>query len=276
MLTVNRDTGEISIRNPLTGHIAIDSYSVNFGPRVDAGQLCRTRCRDAQRRRLGQADGPRWQHRQRALREVKEPDNTIPIGNQDAYDLFPVPSVSLGTGFSRTGVGANIANFGFDGEDLIFEYSGPATGDCLLRGQIEYVGTKFENDLVLRVNPNTGQAFIKNDSLATLKFDGYSVLSSTGALNGAGFTGLGGGWQTSSPTTANAISQTNLTGFTTLAPGAQLAIGDISSTQLHHGGSPGRIEHPIHPLRRCDAGQSVGRLQQQWHRECRRLHHVAE
>ena len=115
---------------------------------------------------------------------------------------------------------------------MVFEYGGPSTGDILLRGQVEYVGTKFENDLVLRVNPNTGQAFIKNDSLQTLKFDGYSVLSSTGALNGAGFTGLGGAWQTSSPTTANAISQSNLTGVTTLAPGAQLAIGDISSSNF--------------------------------------------
>ena len=111
--------------------------------------------------------------------EVKEPDMTPPIDNTDAYNLTSVPSVTLGTGFSRTGVAANVANFGNDGEDLVFAYSSPNGG--ITRGQIVYEGTKFENDLVLRVNPNTGQAFIKNDSLQTLKLDGYSILSSTGA-----------------------------------------------------------------------------------------------
>lgn len=229
VLTVNRDTGQVSVRNPLSGQIAIDSYSITSA----RGSLL------ASYNGLGAAtpnagvwvkpSGP-GANTANALTEVKEPDFTVPIGNQDAYNLATVPFVSLGTGFSRTAVGNSAANFGFDGEDLIFEFSGPGTGG-VLRGQIEYVGTKFENDLVLRVNPNTGQAFLKNDSLLTLKFDGYSILSSTGALNGAGFTGLGGSWQTS-PATANALTQTNLTGSTTLAPGAQLAIGDISSTNF--------------------------------------------
>lgn len=222
VLTVNRDTGQVSIRNPLAGQIAIDSYSISSA----RGSLL------ASYAGLGSSTpgagqwvkpGPPGANTANVLTEVQNPTTNPP-----PYNLFSVPSVSLGTGFSRTAVGTNIANFGFDGEDLIFEFSGPNTGG-ILRGQIEYVGTKFENDLVLRVNPNTGQAFIKNDSLTTLKIDGFSILSSTGNLNGAGFTGLGGAWQTSSPITANAITQTNLTGFTTLAPGAQLAIGDISS-----------------------------------------------
>jgi hypothetical protein len=226
VLRVNRDTGELSIRNPLAGQLAIQSYSVTSA----RGSLLPGYAG------LGSSTpgaGP-W-----AKPEVEGGENTVrnltevqdPTTNPAPYNLFSVPSVSLGTGFSRTGVGANIANFGFDGEDLIFEFAGPNTGGPL-RGQIEYIGTKFENDLVLRVNPNTGQAFIKNDSLVTLKLDGYSILSSTGDLNGTGFTGLGAGWQTSSPTTVNAIAQTNLTGFTTLAPGQQLAIGDISSTNF--------------------------------------------
>lgn len=229
VLTVNRDTGQVTVRNPLAGQIAIDSYSITSA----RGSLL------ASYNGLGAAtpNAGVWvkptapgANTANALTEVKEPDFTVPVTNQDAYNLATVPSVSLGTGFSRTAVGNSAANFGLDGEDLVFEFSGPGTGG-VLRGQIEYVGTKFENDLVLRVNPNTGQAFLKNDSLLTLKIDGYSILSSTGALNGAGFTGLVGSWQTS-PATANALSQTNLTGSTTLAPGAQLAIGDISSTNF--------------------------------------------
>jgi hypothetical protein len=224
VLTVNRDNGQVSIRNPLTGQIAIDSYSITSA----RGSLL------ASYAGLGASTpgagpwvkpGPPGANTSNALTEVQDPTT-----NPAPYNLASIPSlsVSIGTGFSRTAVGANIANYGLDGEDLIFEFAGPGTGG-VLRGQVEYVGTKFENDLVLRVNPNTGQAFIKNDSLVTLKFDGYSILSSTGNLNGAGFTGLGGTWQTSSPPTANAISQSNLTNVTTLAPGAQQAIGDISS-----------------------------------------------
>ncbi len=225
VLHVNRDSGELAITNPLGGNIAIDAYQVTSA----RGSML------AGYHGLGSSTPGAgvWvpgTNSANGLFEVKEPDMTPPIDNTDAYDLTSVPSVSLGNGFSRTGVAANVANFGNDGEDLIFSYSSPNGG--IIRGQIIYEGTKFENDLVLRVNPNTGQAFIKNDSLQTLKLDGYSILSSTGALNGAGFTGLGSGWQTSSPTTANSLTQTNLLGSTTLAPGAQIAIGDISSTNF--------------------------------------------
>ena len=134
--------------------------------------------------------------------------------------MLGVTTVALGTGFSKTAVGAGGANFGIDGEDLVFEYGGPAIGDNPIRGQIEYVGTKFENDIVLRVNPTTGQAFLKNDTLVPRTIDGFSILSSTGNLIGPTFSGgLGGSWQTSSPATANAITQTNLTGSTTIAAG---------------------------------------------------------
>ncbi|MFO0788458.1 MAG: PEP-CTERM sorting domain-containing protein [Pirellulales bacterium] len=225
VLNVNRDTGELKITNPLGGNIAIDSYQVTSarGSMLSGyqGLGAATPGAGVWTKGLNSATG---------LFEVKAPDTTPPIDNNDAYDLTAVPSVSLGTGFSRTGVAANISNFGNDGEDLVFSYSGP--DNQIIRGQIVYQGTKFENDLVLRVNPNTGQAFIKNDSLQTLNLDGFTILSSTGALNGAGFTGLGGTWQTSSPTTANSLTQTNLLGSTTLAPGAQLAIGDISSTNF--------------------------------------------
>jgi hypothetical protein len=229
VLNVNRDTGELKITNPLGASIAIDSYQVT-SPRGSmvasyAGLGSSTPGAGVWSKPVSPGTNS-----VNGLFEWKVPDMTPPIDHNDAYDLTSVPQVSLGTGFSRTGVAANIANFGIDGEDLTFEYSSPNGG--LQRGQIVYTGTKFENDLVLRVNPNTGQAFLKNDSLATLKLDGFSILSSTGDLNGAGFTGLGGSWQTSSPTTANSITQTNLTGSTTLAPGAQLAIGDISSTNF--------------------------------------------
>ena len=93
----------MSMRNPLTGHIAIDSYSINSarGSMVASYAGLGAATPNAGVWVKPTAPGGNTVN---ALSEVKEPDNTIPIGNQDAYDLFPVPSVSLGTGFSRTGV----------------------------------------------------------------------------------------------------------------------------------------------------------------------------
>lgn len=225
VLSVNRDSGQMSIKNPFAGSIGITDYSV----RSDNGDSLVTGFAGLG---AGTPGAGTWvkavNNSQNGLFEYKQAQVGVP---DVPYDLTSVSSVSIGTGFDRDNVAADIANFGNDGEDLVFEYNTPTGGT--IRGHIEYIGSKFENNLVLRVNPNTGQAFVKNDSNVTLKFDGYSILSSNGAgdLNGTGFTGLGGSWL-SSPATGSALTQTNLTGSTTLAPGAQLAIGDISSTNF--------------------------------------------
>jgi hypothetical protein len=222
VLHIDRDTGELAITNPLGGDIAIDSYQVTSA----RGSLLAS-YDGLGSTTPGAGDWVSGANSVNGLFEVKQPDMTPPIDNQDAYDLSSVASVTLGTGFSRTGVGANITNFGNDGEDLVFSYSSPDGG--IIRGQIVYEGVKFENDLVLRVNPNTGQATIKNDSLETLHFDGYSIVSSTNALSGASWTGLGGGWA-KTPASTSSLTESNLLGETVLAPGAELSIGDISAS----------------------------------------------
>jgi hypothetical protein len=218
VLRVNRDTGELSIRNPLAGAISIDGYSVNspLGSLLAGYKgISGAPAADVNWQKYGlSAD---------SLTELKNDPNSA----TSVFNLTSVPSVTLGTGFSRTAVGADPANFGASGEDLIFEYTAPGIG--VVRGQVEYIGTKFENNLVLRVNQNTGQAFLKNDSLQTIKIDGYSILSSTNALSGAGWTGIGGVWEKSTPPAAGALSETNPIGSTTLAPNAQIAIGSIGS-----------------------------------------------
>jgi hypothetical protein len=226
VLRVNRDTGELSIRNPLGGTIAIDSYSVTspLGSLVSSysGISGQTTPPDAGWVKAAANSAT-------ILTELKAPDTTPPIGNQEAFNLTSIPSVTLGTGFSRTAVGASTANLGTDGEDLVFTYGGPQFGTDIIRGVVEYVGTKFENNLVLRVNPTTGQAFLKNDSLVSLSFDGFSILSTEPVLS-TGWTGItGGGWEKSVPGSTTALSQTNPVGTQTLAPGAQVAIGDIGA-----------------------------------------------
>jgi hypothetical protein len=218
VLRVNRDTGELSIRNPQTGTISIDNYQIT-SPR---GSLLST-YKGISGAPAGDVNWVKAGPTSTFLAEVKND----PANSNSVFNLTSVPSVTLGTGFSKTAVGASTANLGFDGEDLVFEYSAP--NQETIRGQVEYIGTKFENDLVLRVNPNTGQAFLKNDSLVSLTLDAYSILSSTNNLNGGGWTGIGGAWQKSNPPTTAALTESNPTGSITLVPGAQQAIGTIGT-----------------------------------------------
>lgn len=229
VLVVNRDTGQIKMTNPHGGHIDIDAYTI----RSARGSMTPGSFTGIH----GVTPTPPdtgWvfpaNNTVNAITEIKTPDFTPPNVNDDSFDLFDDPNMSLGNGFSKTAVAANVANFGNSGEDLIFEYTGP-NGD-LLQGLVTYEGTKFHNNLVLRVNPTTGNAFLKNDSQETLTFDGYEILSTTSSLNWNTFTGLGGSWEKSpaqTPTAEDSLTNTNPIGSTTLAPGASLAIGDIGA-----------------------------------------------
>lgn len=225
VLQVNRDTGEMTVRSPQGGSIGITGYTVRSGKGsllpgyAGISGTLPTPPDTGWSKPVDNSSQPL--NTVNVLTEVKAPDFSPPITDLD----FAISStaVTLGSGFSRTAVGNNVANFGLTGEDLTFEYE---TLDGFVRGQIEYVGTTFENNLVLRVNPSTGQAFLKNDSLETLVMDGYSITSSTGALDGTSWSGIGGAWE-KSPASGSALSETNPVGSITLAPNAQVGLGDI-------------------------------------------------
>jgi hypothetical protein len=229
ILTVNRDSGVMSIRNPYGGDIGIDTYSISSArgsmKNTFAGLGTTTPGAGDWAKPAG--------NNANVISDVKVPDQTPPITNEDAYELLAVPTVSIGNGFNKLAVASNVANFGFDGEDLIFQYGGPDSNDVPIRGHIEYVGSKFENNLVLRVNPNNGVATLKNDSLETLVFDGFEITSTdvAAALNVTTFTPITGGtgtWQKDAEGTTG-LSQVNFTGARTLTPGQEVSIGDISS-----------------------------------------------
>jgi hypothetical protein len=235
VLRVNRDTGELTVRNPHGGPIQIDGYTVSssLGSMLASYSGISGQVSPPDSGWFKPVDGSAQPlNTVNTLTEIKSATFGGGGGNP-TYNLTSVPSFTIGNGFSRTAVGSDVNNFGTDGEDLTFSYSVPGVGGedgRIVFGHIEYVGTKFENNMVLRVNPTTGQAFLKNDSLETLKFDGYSITSTTGSLVGGTWTGLsaGSGWQ-KSPLTTTALSQTNPTSSLTLAPGAEAAIGDIGA-----------------------------------------------
>lgn len=219
VLRVNRDTGELTIRNPqgapvtqLTGYTIssptggslVSGYKgISGAPAGDAG----------------------WE---------KVPANSANnLGELKPSGVFNASSnatsVSLGNGFSKTAVAAK--GIGISGEDLAFNYT--TFGGSVTSGVIEYVGTPFLNNLVLNVSP-TGAASLKNDTNSPLSIDGYTILSSTGGLNGGTWNSLADqagtfpNWQ-ESPTSANVLSETNPVSPTSIAVGASIPIGNIGT-----------------------------------------------
>lgn len=138
-------------------------------------------------------------------------------------------SSSLASG-SSTGLG-NVYDFnptaiGQAEPGLEFEYH---TADGSTRtGVVEFEGAL--NNLVLLVDPATGEAAIQNQSTFDIDIDGYLVTSDSSALNPAGFDSLGGGFTVSNPA-ANHIGELNLDGSLSLTGGsAPISLGTLFST----------------------------------------------
>ena len=220
VLQVNRDTGELSIRNPLGAAVTqLDGYTIS-SPSVGSLLTSYKGISGAPAGNAGWEKAPG--NSANGLAEFK------PTGSFNVSAAGT--TVSLGTGFSKTAVASK--GLGVNGEDLLFTYH--ATGGPVVTGQIEYVGTPFLNNIVLSVNTTTGLASLKNDSLTSLSIDGYSILSSTGALNGATWTSLADrpgtypNWQ-ESPTTTSALSETNPVAPLAIAAGQSISLGNIGN-----------------------------------------------
>jgi hypothetical protein len=225
VLRVNRDTGALSIVNPLGASVpALDSYTITSG----AGSLL-----SGYKGISGAPAGDTgWE---------KAPQNsTTGLAEFKATGGLNVSSsstnLSLGTGFSKTAVASQ--GLGVDGEDLVFSYH--TVGGAVTLGQIEYIGTPYLNDLVLTVNTASGQATLKNDTLQSVAIDGYSIVSATADLVGTGWTGLSGAFPNwlKTPASATALSETNSAGPSTLTAGQSVSlgtIGDFSSQEAQDG-----------------------------------------
>jgi hypothetical protein len=220
VLRVNRNTGELTIRNPLGAPVTqLDGYTIT-SPVV--GSLL-----PAYKGISGAPAGDAgWE---------KAPTNSVTgLAEFKPAGVFNVSSaatsISLGNGFSRTAVASQ--GLGVSGENLTFTYHNK--GGSVVTGQIEYVGTPYLNNIALIVNTTTGIASLKNDTLQSLSLDGYSILSSTGALNGATWNSLADrpgtypNWQ-ESPVTTGALSETNPVAPTTLTAGQSIALGNIGN-----------------------------------------------
>ncbi|CAN0365895.1 unnamed protein product, partial [Ectocarpus sp. 4 AP-2014] len=158
VLDVNRDTGEVSITQPFGSPIPIDGYSINSA----SGQLNASSWSSLQDQAVD--DWTEANGMANAISELKPTGLTAVSGAGFELGSIYTPDRSV---FGQT----------ID-EDLVFEYVDPSSGDVVL-GEVIYSGITI-NELVLIVDPATGEAQLRNTSQQPLLIDGYQISSSAG------------------------------------------------------------------------------------------------
>jgi len=164
VLSLDRGSGKTQIKNIVGGDLSLTGYTIGSA----AGLL------DSQgwtSLNLQQLEG--WSAAPSSNTAISELNllGDVTLAVNDAVDLGNV---------------FNVGSVSPREEDVTFLYSTP--DGRVLRGSVEYIGPA--NDLVVRVNPETGEAAIRNLSTKIDPFDvsGYSILSESGALSVEGWT----------------------------------------------------------------------------------------
>ncbi|MEM9185102.1 MAG: hypothetical protein AAGB00_01240 [Planctomycetota bacterium] len=210
-LSVERSTGALSIQNQGALPLSVDGYTVSSS----LGQLNTTQWSTVETQ-LGSG----WQEAVRSATRISElnPINASTIASGGS--LTP----SLGNLFS-----ANPSAFGVDfDEDIGFEYTTP--DGQIVPGLVEFIGAKRFNNLVLFVDPATGNARLRNDSqFFSVEIDGYTIGSASGSLldtyNSLQDQGVGA-WFEADPT-ANELSELRATDAETFVIGKLFDLGNV-------------------------------------------------
>lgn len=168
-LTVNADTGATSISSPTGTAITMTGYGVSSA----AGQL-KPASWTTITSQLGGGWGVGGPPSANHLDELGGP---IPPANttQASLTLNATPR-AIGSPFNSD------LPFGVT-PDLKFEYVN--SNDELVEGEVRYTGLNAFNNLLLTVDPSTGQARLTNSSKTTIRLRGYSILSDSGSLKPA-------------------------------------------------------------------------------------------
>jgi hypothetical protein len=213
VLQVNRDTGAVSISNPGAIAKTFDGYSILS----THGSLTGTWNSLQDQAVPGFVEAGPTANALSELNPGQTPPGTLTMNSGQTR--------SLGTPYTKT-----FPQFGVDPDDIVFEYSN--IDGQTRQGQVAYSGTKVHNNLILTVDPATGQAAFKNDSPFTINIDGYSVYSNSGSLQTT-WTSLDDqnitGWEEASPT-ANALAELKADGALTLQPGTGFNLGPLFRT----------------------------------------------
>jgi hypothetical protein len=168
VLTVNRGTGAVSITNPGASGVVFDGYGIqSAGGYLNPNDAVWTSLEE----QPGLA-GPDWFEANPGANHLAElrAEGTSTVTGGQAWSLGNVFTPPAPTQFGQ--------NF----EDLTFSYNDPVS-NTTVTGAVQYTGNALINNLVLFVNPTTGQVHIRNTSPFTVEIDGYSISSAGGSLN---------------------------------------------------------------------------------------------
>jgi hypothetical protein len=213
-LQVNRTTGAISIANIGTTSKALDGYSVLSS----RGTLKTANWNSLQDQAIAG-----WVEAGGTVNDINELNPT------SSSTINAANSLALGSPYAGQ-PGNQFPAFGIDPDDITFEYSTP--DHRTIQGSVIYSGTKVNNNLIVNVNPSTGQAQLKNDSPYTVTIDGYAVYSQSSSLqpvNGKWFSlqdRAVSGWQEADPS-ASVVSELNENGSLTLSPFSGYDLGEL-------------------------------------------------
>jgi hypothetical protein len=218
VLNVDRATGAVSLANTSEHAIALDEYSITSA----SGQLA-----PALWRSLADQGLTGW---------IESPPTTMALAEASATSLDVATSAARSLGRPYAG---SATAFGVDGSaDLVFRYT--VDGEEVV-GTVNYTGPSL-NNLMLLVDPDTGEARLKNTSPFSVAIDGYTIQSASGSLLPATWSSLddqdaaGGDWSESN-VSATALSELKPTASTLLAgsdtyPMGQLYAGDGGTQDL--------------------------------------------
>lgn len=209
-LTVNTDTGAVSMSSPSGTSFNINGYTLKSSGLFNTAQW----------NSLQDQSVAGWQEATPNSNALSELNPNI--GGSLAVGLS---SVNLGTPYQTP------ATFG-TAPDVQFKYSS-ITDDAVVVGLVKYTGSAAFNNLLLTVDPATGSAQLSNSSKTSIPLVGYSVLSPSGSLLPGNGDWLSlddqnvGSWLEANPT-ATALNEFFAgAGATTLAPGQTLSLGGL-------------------------------------------------
>lgn len=209
-LTVNRTTGVVSISNPGSGATDFNGYTVaSSGGALNVGTW-----NSLDDQNLG------------TFTENATPTNSL-LGETatSGSNVGAASSLSLGAIYNPqpTLIGQNV-------EDLAFQYTTPS--GLVIDAAVKYEG-RGRNNLVVTVDPTTGNAIVDNESDFTVQIDGYTLTSTGGSLKPTTWSSLEtqglAGWDVSN-TTVNRLAEFNTNAAMTLAPGATFNLGSVFNT----------------------------------------------
>ncbi|HYO23971.1 MAG TPA: hypothetical protein VEQ85_03395, partial [Lacipirellulaceae bacterium] len=210
VLEVDRATGAVALRNTTDAALGLSGYSIASSGNQLAPGLWRS---------LADQGATGWTESSALAASLAEASGT-------PLSIASGGSRSLGRAYA----GQALA-FGVDAPaDLVFETT---IGGQTVVGQVVYTGAS-SNNLTLMVDPQTGEARLKNTSPFSVAIDGYSIASASDSLSPAGWTSLddqnaaGGDWVEAN-VDSGVLTELKPTANTLLAGGDTYSLGNLFS-----------------------------------------------